>query len=421
MSRVLLAAFSFFFVLEAAAASAQTVAVAPFEGRRSAAVERLVGRALSDRAEVVSRSDDRAAARRAGVSGTDAAGVEALASDVGAQIVVQGSVSGPRRRPRVELVFRAADGFELARGQSQVSRGRRGQRAFARDVEQLFERASTELEAMQAQPEPEPEPVYEAAATDDTAPVEAPAEPGENDGLAIVAVTAGVIVRTRSADVALASGGNRGYELASGVYPEITVAAEARPFAAESHLGRGLFLDASFAHSVGLASETASGGTMVETTNFVRFSAGAGFLFPIDSVVELGVAFGGGYDGYHLGTNVVLPTAEYGWLRPGARARFRFLNDETLVLDAGVGYRAVLGVGELATSFGEQVDAHGFDIGVGLGGNLITALDLGLTWGVRFDYVGYWMSFAGAAADEAATSGVESSVRFTFVAGWSFR
>jgi len=221
--------------------------------------------------------------------------------------------------------------------------------------------------------------------------------------------------------VALASGGNRGYELASGVYPEITVAAEARPFAAESHLGRGLFLDASFAHSVGLASETASGGTMVETTNFVRFSAGAGFLFPIDSVVELGVAFGGGYDGYHLGTNVVLPTAEYGWLRPGARARFRFLNDETLVRDAGVGYRAVLGVGELATSFGEQVDAHGFDIGVGLGGNLITALDLGLTWGVRFDYVGYWMSFAGAAADEAATSGVESSVRFTFVAGWSFR
>ena len=90
---------SFFLVLEAAAASAQTVAVAPFEGRRSAAVERLVGRALSDRAEVVSRSDVRAAARRAGVSGTDAAGVEALASDVGAQIVVQGSVSGPRRRP----------------------------------------------------------------------------------------------------------------------------------------------------------------------------------------------------------------------------------------------------------------------------------------------------------------------------------
>ena len=128
MSRVLLATLSFFLVLEAAAASAQTVAVAPFEGRRSAAVERLVGRALSDRAEVVSRSDVRAAARRAGVSGTDAAGVEALASDVGAQIVVQGSVSGPRRRPRVELVFRAADGFELARGQSQVSRGRRGQR-----------------------------------------------------------------------------------------------------------------------------------------------------------------------------------------------------------------------------------------------------------------------------------------------------
>ncbi|MEC7520020.1 MAG: hypothetical protein VYE22_09155 [Myxococcota bacterium] len=422
MSRVLLASLSFLIGSTAALASAQSVAVAPFEGRASGAVERLVSRAIGDRADVVSRGRVRSAARRAGVEGTAEAGVADLARDVGADMVVQGSVSGPRRRMRVELVFRDAEGRELVRGDSQVARGRRAQRAFSRDVEQLFDRARAELEARQAEPEPavEPEPIAPVASE---APVEpsAPAEPAPEDGLALVAVTAGAVIRTRDADVQLASGGHRGYELASGAYAELLAQAEVRPFAAESHLGRGLWIEAAFAHSVGLQSETSSGGTMVETTNFLRFSAGAGFLLPADPMVEIGLGFGGGYDGYHLGSNVVLPTAEYGWLRPGLRARIRFLKDETLVLDAGAGYRAVLGVGALATSFGEQTESHGFDIGVGLTGNLLTVADLGLTWGARFDFVGYWTSFAGTAMDEPATSGAETSLRFTLVAGWSFR
>lgn len=412
--RSILAPIALALTLGAGLASAQDAprtAVAPFGGRGAGAVQRLVERALDERADVVDRGEVRDAAGRAGVSGTDASGVSELARALGADLVVQGEVSGTRRAQRVTLVVRAADGAELARGSATNRRGRGGRPAFERAVTEVFDRAASALPARRpAEPEPaiaEPEPEPEPAP-----PAEAPA-----DGLALVAITGGLSVRTRDAEIDLVAPGTRRY--ASGAFPEIVLAVEARPFANESHLGRGLFLHGSFAHSVGLGSTTMGTGDAVGT-NFVRFALGAGWLAPLGEAAELGLGLAVGYDGYHLGPNVVLPSAEYVYLRPALRGRVRVLR-EALVIDAEIGYRGVVGLGDIGPSFGAEAGAHGVDVGLGVGGNLYTISELGFTWAARFEWVGYFLSFAGNGSDTDGQSGAESAVRGVLLLGWSFR
>lgn len=395
-------------------------AVAPFEGRSASALRRAVAQAIDGEVDVVPDDEVEPSAEEAGVEGTGPSGVRELASALGADLIVQGSVSGTRRAQRVELVVRAADGDELARGTARYGRGRAARRRFSGDVRELLERA---VSAWRARAPAEPE------------PIEAPVEPEEpevaaaevpDDGLAVLSGLIGVGVRNREATISLDPSGRRTY--GSGIYAELAIALEARPFANDAHLGRGLFIQGSFGHSLGLRSETedlacdtdpAPAGCNV-STSFLRFAIGAGWLAPIGDVAEVGAGITVGYDGYHLAPNTVMPSAEYLHIRPGARGRIR-LAREALVLDLEVAYRGVIGVGELATSFGEEAGAHGVDVGAGIGGNLLGAMGLGLTWGVRFDYVAYFLSFAGAASDTPATSGSESAVRLTFLVGWSIK
>ncbi|MCZ7682692.1 MAG: hypothetical protein M5U28_29415 [Sandaracinaceae bacterium] len=224
-------------------------------------------------------------------------------------------------------------------------------------------------------------------------------------------------MRTRDAEIQLVAPGTRRY--ASGAFPEIVLAVEARPFALESHLGRGLFIHGAFAHSVGLGSQTMGTADAVGT-NFVRFALGAGWLAPLGDAAELGLGLAVGYDGYHLGPNVVLPTAEYVYLRPALRGRVRIVR-EAFVVDAELGYRGVVGLGAIGPSFGAEAAAHGVDVGVGVGGNLTTVAELGFTWAARFEWVGYFLSFAGNGTDANAQSGAESAVRGVLLLGWSFR
>ncbi len=395
----------------AAAQDGPRTAVAPFAGRSARTMQRAVERALADRADVVDGDEVRAAAEEAGVSGTEPSGVAELARAVGARLVVQGEVGWSRRAARVSLVVRAEDGSELASGSATYRRGRRGRSAFDRQVERVFDQSATALSARAPR---EPEPVEEAP--EEPEPVAAPSAAPE-DGLALVSLLAGIALRNREASVQLAGTGDRLYR--SDPFPEIVLAVEARPFALESHLGRGLFVRGTFAHSVGLGSQTMATSDSV-STNFVRFAFDAGWLAPLGDVAELGAGLAVGYDGYHLGPNVVLPTAEYVYLRPALRGRVRILK-EAFVIDAEVGYRGVLGLGAIGPSFGEQAGAHGVDVGIGVGGNLYTIAGLGFTWAARFEWVGYFLSFSGVGSDAEGQSGEESAVRGTFLVGWSFR
>lgn len=413
----------------AAAQDGPVTAVMPFAGRSPRAVERGVERALERNARVLDAAEVRRAAEDAGARGTEADGIAELAAALGAEIVVQGRVWGTRRAPKVELVVRAPDGAELARGTLDFGRGPATGRRFAARVGALFERALAAMSERRAPPPPDEQELAAFAALDDERPPVLQPEPppaAPDDGLAVFSAVVGAAVRNRDAAVQLGSGGERTY--ASGPYPEIAVALEVRPFANDTHLGRGLFLRGAFGHSLGLGStredpacESASPPAECSVdTNFFRWAADLGWLLPLGDAGELGVGFGVAYDGYHLADNVVLPTAEYLALRPLARARVRMLR-EALVLDLEVAYRAVLGVGELASSFGDRTTAHGVDAGIGIGGNLLPVADLGLTWALRFDWVGYFLAFAGSANDVPGTSGSESALRATFLIGWSFR
>lgn len=394
----------------------------PFEGRSARALQRVVTRAIDDRVSVIDADEVERAAEDAGAEGTGREGVAELASALGADLVVQGSVSGARRAPRVELVVRAADGEELARATARYARRRAVRRRFASSVRRLMDDA---VSAWSARTPPEPE-VVEAPPEVVADPIAPPPAQAPDDGLALLNGLIGIGIRNRDAAIELGPGDRRTY--ASGAYAELALALEARPFANEAHLGRGLFIQGSFAHSLGLSSQRedrdceadpdASGCGV--STNFLRFAVGAGWLAPIEEVAEIGAGVTVGYDGYHLSENDVMPTAEYVYIRPGARGRVR-IAQEALVLDLELAYRGVVGVGAIATSFGEQAGAHGLDVGVGLAGNLIPVMDLGFTWSVRFDYVHYFLSFAGPASDAAATGGSESSARVTLLVGWSIR
>lgn len=403
---------------------AQTIAVAPFAGRRSSVVRRMASRALPRGVEQVrTRSADRVA-RRAGVEGLAESGVAAFAVEVGADLVLQGRISGRRSSSVVELLFRAADGTELVRGEVEWRRaGRRFRRELQLQLERLYEQATVALDAHLAPPpEPEPsppEPAPEPFVFEEPPTVEEePAAQDDTDGLALFAATAGLAIRTRTTDIRLTGGGRRRYATNSGVYPELLVAVEGRPFANDSHLGRGLFIRGLFAHSIGLLSETQLGA--VVSSNFLRLGLHAGFMVPLGELVELGLSFGAGFDGYYLGSNDVLPDAEYMWLRPGVRARFRLMQ-ETVVVELDAAYRAVLSEGELRRAFGEEGDAHGVDVGFGVGGNLLEGMDVGLTWAIRASYVSYFMSFDGMANAATGESGVEESIRVSLSAGYSFR
>ena len=393
-----------------------TTVVAPFAGRGSRAAERLVGRAIRQDTDVVSRRRVISAARRAGVEGTEPAGVPELAEALAADLVVQGQVSGSRRRQRVVLLVRGADGVELARAEAELRRGARGMRAFGSAVQAVFSEALAAREASLApEPEPEPEPVpvmVDPEEEEEEEPSDAP-----EDGLAIFTALVGLSVRSRLGTVDLLDGRQRRYE--SGPYPELALAVEARPLALDAGLGRGLYLRGAFAHSVGLGSQSEDGTVQVDT-NFLRFGVDAGWLAPLGDIVELGVGLGFSYDGYFLGMNNVMPSAEYMGIRPALRGRVRFLQ-ETLVLDFEVAYRAVLATGAIRDAFGAEGDSHGVDVGLQLGGNLHLAAELGFTWAVRFDYIGYFHSFGGASTDVPGTSGEEVGLLGTFLVGWSFR
>lgn len=390
------------------------VAVTPFAGRRAGAVTRLVGGALDDRVDLVSRGATTRAARSAGLEGTNDRGVRDLADALNADIVVLGEVSGTRRRTRVEIVMRSSDGAELASGNFVYRGGARGRRDLETEVASIWDRALAAWRALSA-----PAPVERAIRDEPQEDTVEESSEAPQDGLAVLALTAGLTVRSRDTFVSLTGGGERRYSVPA--YVELGFGLEVRPFAGEGHLGRGIYLNGDFANSVGLASqvEDPTMPTPVGGTNFLRFGIHAGWLAPIGAVVELGVGFGGGYDGYMIDMNPILPSVEVGYLRPAARARIR-LAQESLVLEIDLAYRAILGVGALASSFGVEIDAHGVDFGLGLTGNLFRVAELGFTWSARFSYVGYFVSFAGAATDEAGTSGSEQAIRFAFMVGWSF-
>jgi hypothetical protein len=230
----------------------------------------------------------------------------------------------------------------------------------------------------------------------------------------------GVVPRSRDADVTFESSRHGRY---SAWYTELAARAEFRPFNADPSILRGLYARGFFAHSVALSSkiESCDSESSVNcnvNTNFWRLDFGAGLLFPLADILDLGVEFGAGWDSYALSSNPLLESAQYIYLRPAIRARMR-LYREFLVMGAEVGARPVLQRGSFS-QYGRNGDSVGFDVGGTIGGGVAFAGNVGMTYGVSVAYVNYWHNFENAAEPAlTATSGTDGGLRIEIMLGFA--
>lgn len=200
-------------------------------------------------------------------------------------------------------------------------------------------------------------------------------------------------------------------------YPSLTAMVRVRPLSAETGAERGLEIGGSFAYAVGLRSRNTLTDEAVDT-QFWRLYLDAAMMFEVHDAVEIGLGFGFGFDSYALGAQslVVVPSAEYPYLRPHLRFRFQ-LEDELAVLDLSLAYRGVLGRGGLSEHFGAEGDTQGFDVMARLGGSL----DMGISYGVEAGVAGYFHFFQGDAATAEARSGTDFGLWLGAQIGYAFR
>lgn len=400
------------------AAAQVRVAVVSFQGSGSTGARRQVDRALSSDSRVASVDLDRvdSAAGRTGAGASGETGIAALATELEARMVIQGAISGRGRRKRFELTARDMEGRVVGSVD-----GRMRGRALVSAVSRLLDEAIPRLpapRAVVAEPPPilatadpieDPEYSEGGGSEDPDDPTDATWE----DRAPLLALTVGIVPRTRDADVTLADTTHRRY--ASGFYPELAVGAELRPLSSEGDILGGIYGHVEFAHSVGLGSRNELDDTTVET-NFFNLGFGVGLLVPVAEIFELGGEIGAGWDVYNLGANPVLTSAEYIYIRPAVRGRLRIFH-EMVVIDAQVGFRPVVSRGDIAATFGPDGDTFGLDVGAGLTGSYQLADPIGITWALRFTWVNYWHSFSGTGAPAPGQSGTDGGIRLAINLG----
>lgn len=403
--------------LSATPAQAQALpgcAVAPFEGSAGAVMRRSFSRALEESGFVRVIPEDEV--DRAGGGPAD------IARATGAALVITGDVSGSRRARRVDLVAYDANGREIGRETVRVRSGAAGRRAVDRGVNDLLADALPQLassagETSAVRPPPVHTTAAEAEEEEEDEPDDAgtPSTPSRSDFGAnplLFVARLGVVVRTRDAEAVLSSGMPRSWR-SNPVYVELHAGLELRPLAQENDLGRGLFLRGEFANAAGLGTLSPSGQAV--DTHFWRVGGDLGYLLPVGPAVEVGLAFGAGYDAYDLGPNTEFPSVDLIYLRPALRGRLRLV-DEVVVVGLESGLRVAIDRGPITAAFGGG-DTIGFDVG----GNVSGALDFGLAYQVDLTWVGYWHSFSGGGTLATGQDGTEHGFRVLVSAGYAFR
>lgn len=399
-------------VATASGASAQgmrRVAVVDFEGPGGSQARAAVVDALSGEVDLVPGPEVAAAAEQAGDN------LPRLAANLRADLLVTGVVSGRGRRARTRLRVLDANGVELAQGRAGSPAGRGGRRV-GQAASEAVQQAIRTLDARDASGVEAPPPGTGSGFGVDTGEGEGEGEEPEaetesRDPPMLLAV-AGLGLRTRSATVNLVSGATRNYS--AGAFAELVVHAELRPLARSTGAAKGLFAALDLGIAVGLSSSTpdASGIAMDVSTSALQFAGEVGFVYGLaDGMVELGVALGGGIDSFTLGTNMVLPSTSYSYLRPALVATFGIVPD-WLRLGLEAGYRLVFGTGDILDQFGEQVTSGGLDVGLAATGG--TGL---FAYSLRLGYVHYSLSFSGVGLDADATDGGDGSFFVSALAG----
>jgi hypothetical protein len=173
-----------------------------------------------------------------------------------------------------------------------------------------------------------------------------------------------------------------------------------------------VFVRVAFGSSVGLDSDREDPSLGTLSSWFVHFLADAGAKLVVDETVELGLALGGGLDRYDIAFNELLPTTEYPLVRPAVLTAIRLLGTQ-LVLDAELGVRIALGVGELESVYGVRHEQLGFDAALRLRG----VVDPGFAWMLEGGVRRTWLSFERTGG---TVTGTDGGWHLTALAGWAF-
>ncbi|MGE3632148.1 MAG: hypothetical protein AB7P00_19765 [Sandaracinaceae bacterium] len=393
-----------------ASAQARSVVLAELDGSVATMVRRTLREGLGSRGVTVTMGE--------GNPGDDAGAITAMIQSAGADAYLGGSATGRARGPwRVDLVVRDTTGGEQGHVRMRVANPRRRGALIAAVAEAL---ALVPTASSPTAPETSGEPVAGEGAVASSDPAQAQAEAGGSAGgsagpaMAAPArephppppilrawLVVGGGLRSRHVELLAPDGVDAGY-LAE-PYAELTARAGVR-------LVDIVFARFAFGSSVGLDSrrETPSLGNV--DTWFYWMQGDVGASFWIDDTVEIGAAFGAGWDRYELSFNELVPTAEYVHVRPAILTGFQLV-DRLLMLDAELGLRIPFGVGDLTSLHGTSYSVIGVDGAMRIHG----VIDPGFVWGAELGFRHYALHFD---RPGGGVSGTDSGWNATLYAGW---
>ncbi len=321
------------------------------EGRGSAAVGRAIERAAEGALTIIPAND-----------GTEIESVNdaaILAETLDVDVVIHADVT--RRGRRLELEAYARDGSSIGESATSLPRGRRGaqraeaaaQSVIALAIEDARQRAEQEaIAASVLPPEPAPEPAPYAPPPRE----EPPPAPVEREGSYLLDAQAGLALRSRSGEGLRGDGSTGVHD--SGLFPELTVRLATAPFdgalaPAWASLDLGM--------SVGMSTRDRGGNEL--STSTLRVQGNLGYRFDLGPL-RLGPLLGFGIDSVSLGTNRILPSATYTFVRAGVDVLVPIVGD-ALGIYAEAGLRPVLSAGDLG-----DLSVLGLDGSLGVAGVL---------------------------------------------------
>ncbi|MCC7534827.1 MAG: hypothetical protein IT379_01365 [Deltaproteobacteria bacterium] len=347
-----------------AQAQARTVVILPIDARGGEAARRASASRVAAIGEVIPRTRLRGALRDTGLPVTDS-GFADLARRLDAQVIVMARVD--ETATRIEV--RGSDGVVLATRAAPLLRGTNGRQEVA---DATFSAVSAAVRTLDMRDDAVRErarhsealEVQERAIEEATRPEPPPpAPPPPRDARPLVEVHSGVEGRMRRLEVNLASRERAVHD--SGIFAEAAFDVRVHPLRRAEHgLLRGLYAELGGTYSLtGAATERSQSGTVSMTA--LRVHGGVGAELDLGRV-RLGLGVGGGLDEVSLGTNDVVPSASFGYVRVAPTLRYQLSDDGAVAFDATLGARLAVGVGTLAETYGDSASAWGLDGSMGL-------------------------------------------------------
>lgn len=446
-------------VARQAESSNPRVIVLSFEGWHADEAREAVAEALATDYTVVAEADAITAADEIGVDVGTPEGMAAVVQHLRIDLVVGGSIAGTGRRSTLTLFVLDANGNELSNAEvpgpsRAAAMGPIGQAAI--------ESCAIAYQALPhaAEPEAEPEPEDPEGRSLEDLEHERPGErPGWGDpdhheetstegrwNQPIISASLTGDIGSRSASL---NPGPASTVYGFGSIGRLGINVDVRPLAQSNDALRGLYAHLDLGFSLGtlyLPADEAEDALPAQTFSL---EVAVGYAFTIAEAVELIGSVGFGYDTFSQTApervfNLDFPSTAYPYLPITVGGRVRLLPSSMtgfdLHLEAAVGPRILFGGGELAaidgpyfpatggTSCGipnRDLDCGNFGNVGGVGVNFYAGLgfiiDPGITLGLRFQYVGYFLGFSNGEGSRAQESGTDENMRLQLMAGYSFR